>query len=210
MKTDLTRMLDHLSDVSVFNHSVLALLLILGLSLALTLLHTLQELKERGGPLWRNFGAVVGVQLPDWLGFAFFFVILTVLLWLVALIAITGSLLTCEVPTDWPAIALGALIGARLGDTLVSHVLLDRLGYRPNPGLASTTLYVAEAVFFIATFSKGLAAGGSSTWIGLVIGAGFFCLVLPLVWFFGLVIPGWRRVRWRSGERPPEWAGITQ
>lgn len=209
MKMDINRMLDHLSEVSVFNHSVLALFLILGMSLALTLFHTLEELKGRGGPLWRNFGAVVGVWIPDWLGFPLFFLILTALLWLVALVAITGSLLTCAVQGKCAAVALGALIGARLGDTLVSHVLLYVLRYRPNPGLASTPLYVAEAVFLIATFSRGLTAGGGSTWVGLFIGAGFFCFVLPFLWFFR-VIPSWRRVRWRRGEPPPAWTGITQ
>jgi Protein of unknown function with HXXEE motif len=202
MKMDINRMLDHLSEVSVFNHSVLALFLIFGMSLALTLFHTLEELKGRGGPLWRNFGAVVGVWIPDWLGFLLFFLILTAVLWLVALVAITGSLLTCAVPTKYAAGALGVLIGARLGDTLVSHVLLYVLRYRPNPGLASTPLYVAEAAFVIATFSRGLTAGGGFICVGLVIGAGAFCFVLPVLWFFGIVIPSWRRVRWRRGEPP--------
>ena len=81
---DINRMLDHLSEVSIFGHSLLALFLILVISFALTLLHTLQELKGRGGPLWRNFGAIVGVSVPDLLGFLVFFVGLTVALWLVA------------------------------------------------------------------------------------------------------------------------------
>jgi hypothetical protein len=209
MKMDINQMLDRFSEISVFDHSVLALFLILGLSLLFTLLHTLEELKGRGGPLWRNFGAVVGTWIPDWLGFLVFFVILTGALWLVALAAITGDLLTCAVPPPWVALALGALIGARLGDTLVSHLLLYVLRYRPNPGLTSTPLYVAEAVFLIATFLRGLIAGGSSTWVGLSIGAGFFCLVLPLLWMVRMAIPSWRRVRWRRGELPPEWTNIT-
>jgi hypothetical protein len=209
MNIDINRMLDHLSEVSVFDHSVLALFLILGLSLAFTLLHTLEELRGPGGPLWRNFGAVVGARIPDWFGFPLFFVILTVALWLVALAAVTGSLLTYAVPPQWAAVALGALIGARLGDTLVSHVLLYRLRYRPNPGLASTPLYIAEAVFLIATFHTGLIAGGNSTWAGLLLGAGFFCLVLPFLWFLRTVIPCWRRVPWRRGALPPKWTDIT-
>jgi hypothetical protein len=210
MKIDINRMLNHFSEVSVFNHSVLALFLILGLSLAFTLLHTLEELKGRGGPLWRNFGAVVGAWIPDWFGFPVFFVLLTGALWLVALAAITGDLLTYAVPPPWTAVALGALIGARLGDTLVSHVLLYGLRYRPNPGLTTTPLYVAEAVFLLATFRTGLIAGGSSTWVGLLLGAGLFCLVLPFLWLVRTVIPCWRRVLWRRGELPPKWTEIRR
>ena len=67
MKMDINQMLDHLSEVSAFDHSFLALFLILGLGLGLafTLLHTLAELKGRSGPLWRNFGAVVGARYPS-------------------------------------------------------------------------------------------------------------------------------------------------
>jgi hypothetical protein len=209
MKIDINQMLDHLSKVSVFNHSFPALFLILGLSLAFTLLHTLEEWKGRGGPLWRNFGAVVGARIPDWFGFPIFFVILTGALWLITLVAITGSLLKHAVSPHCADVALGALIGARLGDTLVSHLLLYVLRYRPNPGLTSSSLYVAEAVFLIATFHPGLIAGGSSSCLGLLLGAGSFCLVLPLLWLLRTVIPCWREVPWRRGELPPEWTEIT-
>jgi hypothetical protein len=194
MKMEINRMLDHLSEVSVFGRSALALFLILGIGFALTVFHTLQEWKGHGSPVWRNFGAVVGVQVPDWLGFLFFVLILIAGLWLVELVAITGSLLTGADQAKWAAVALGALVGARLADTLVLHVLLYALRYRPNPGLTSTPLYLAEAVFVIATFSKGLTAGGNSTWVGIATGAGFFCLVLPILWFLR-VVPRWRRER---------------
>jgi hypothetical protein len=208
IKMDINLLLNHLSEVSVFGRSALALFLILGIGFALTVIHTLQEWKGRGSPVWRNFGAVVGVWIPDWLGFLLFVLTLIGGLWLVELVAITGSLPTCTVPTEYAAVALGALVGARLADTLVLHVLLYALRYRPNPGLSSTTLYVAEAIFLIATFSRGLTAGGSSTWVGLVTGGGFFCLVLPFLWSFRIV-PSWRRVRWRRGEPLPAWTGIT-
>ena len=208
MKMDIDRMLDHLSEFSIFDHSILALFLILGISFALTIFHTLQELKGPGGPLWRNFGAIVGVWVPNWLGFPFFFLILTAALWLVALVAITGSLVIYPVQSECAAVALGALIGARLGDTLVSHVLLYLLRYRPNPGLASTPLYFIEAVFFIVTFYKELTAGGGFTCVGLVIGALVFFLVLPSLWSLRIV-KNWRRDRWRPGEHLPAWTGIT-
>ena len=107
---DISQMLDHLSEVSVFGHSALALFLILGIDFAITLLHTLQEWKGSGGPLWRNFGAIVGVWVPGWLGFPIFFLFLTAALWLVGLVGITGSLPTGAVQTQWAAAALGALV----------------------------------------------------------------------------------------------------
>jgi hypothetical protein len=207
MKMDIDRMLDHLSEFSIFDHSVPALFLILGVSFALTLLHTLQEWKGAGGPLWRNFGAIVGVWVPDWLGFPFFFLILTAALWLVALVAVTGSLVIYPVQPKYAAVALGALIGARLGDTVVSHVCRHLRGYRPNPGLASTSLYCIEAVAFIATFYKGLIAGGGFACVGLVIGVLFFCLVLPSLRSLRIV-KSWRRDRWLPGEHLPAWTGI--
>jgi hypothetical protein len=202
------RILAHLSKVSIFDHSAPWLLFILFTSLAFTFIHTLQEWKVRGAPLWRNFGAVVGVWVPDWLGFVFFFLILTTVLWLVAIVAITGSLLTYPVQTKCTAGALGALIGARLADTLISHLLLHFVRYRPNPGLFSTPLYILEAIFFILTFYRGLTTFGGSSCLGVVVGAGFFCVILPLLWLLGIVIPSWRRARWRPGELPPEWAHL--
>ena len=193
-------MLDYLSEVSVFDHSAIALFLILAADFAFTLIHTLQEWKGPGGPLWKNFGAVVGVRIPDWLGFSSFFLGLTAGLWLVGLVAITGSLPSGAVRMPYAAAALGALVGARLTDTVVSHVLLWALGYRPNPGLSSTPLYVIEALFLMLTFSRGLAAGGSSTGWGVAAGSGFFLLVLPGLWALRIIVPGWRRERWHPGE----------
>jgi hypothetical protein len=204
----LDQILNHLSKASLFDHSVLALFLILGFSLALTFVHTLQEWKGRGTPLWRNFGAVKGVWVPDWLGFPIFFLILTTVLWLAALVGITGNLLTYALPPEWTALALGALIGARLADTLISHLLLYVLGYRPNPGLASTPFYFIEAGFFVSTFSSGLADGGRSAWVGGLIGALPFIILWPLLGALRKMKPSWRRDPWRRGESPPAWAKL--
>jgi hypothetical protein len=106
--------LDHLNQISGFGRSAPLLILILAANFAITALHSWQEWKGAGGPLWRNFGAIVGVKIPDPLGFLGFTAALTLGLWALALIGIAGW-------PRWipPAFALGALIGARLSDTLV-------------------------------------------------------------------------------------------
>ena len=43
---------------------ITAVLLILIVDFAFTLLHSWQELRGDGAPLWRNFGAIVGVEFP--------------------------------------------------------------------------------------------------------------------------------------------------
>ena len=173
---------------------------ILAADIVITCLHSWQEWKGDGAPLWRNFGAIVGVKIPDPLGFAVFTAGLTLILWALALIGIAG----------WPhgiapAFALGALIGARVSDTLISHVLLYALGYRPNPGLSSTPLYIIGALFLIVAFRAGLAADWPSARCGIIVGAGLFVVVLPSLWLLQLLIPGWRRERWQRGQPMPAW-----
>jgi hypothetical protein len=192
--------LEHFSKISGFGRSAPLLILILAANFAITALHSFQEWKGAGAPLWRNFGAIVGVKIPDLLGFLGFTAGLTLTLWALALIGIAGC-------PRWipPAFALGALIGARLSDTLVSHVLLNALGYRPNPGLSSTPLYIIEALFLIVAFRAGLAADWASAKCGIIVGAGFFVAVLPGLWLLRLLVPGWRRQRWQRGHAMPAW-----
>ena len=78
---------------------------------------------------------------------------LTLILYAIGFVGIIGPL-----GDSGTAGALGVLIGARLSDTIVSHVLLYTVGYRPNPGLSSTPLYVVEAVFLGFFFKTLLAA----------------------------------------------------
>jgi hypothetical protein len=199
-------MLDHLNHVSIFS-SALALLLILAMNWAFTLIHILQEWKGEVVPLWRVFGAIVGVRLPDRLGFATFTVLLTVIQWAVGLAGIAGW---------WPIVgplapataicALGAVIGARIGDNVVSHWGLYSLGYRPNPGLSTTILYAFEVVFVLATFWQGLAHAPLAAWTGIAAGVLFFCLVLPLLRGLGWLMPAWRHQPWTRGEPLPSWA----
>jgi hypothetical protein len=192
--------LDHFNQISGFGRSAPLLVLILAADFAITTLHSWQEWKGAGGPLWRNFGAIVGAKIPDPLGFLVFTAGLTLGLWALALIGIAGW-------PRWipPAFALGTLIGARVSDTLISHVLLNGLGYRPNPGLSSTPLYIIEALFLIAAFRAGLGADWASAHWGIIAGAGFFVAVLPLLWLLRLAVPGWRRERWQRGQPMPVW-----
>ena len=176
--------------------SVSALILIA--DLAITSLHSYQEWKGEGAPLWRNFGAIVGLAVPDRWGFLFFTVGLTLALFIVGLIGILGPF-----GPSWTAGALAALIGARLSDTLVSHVLLHTIGYRPNPGLRSTPLYVLEALFLVWAFQSSLAADTRSAIIGLSVGALVFVLVLPVLRLLRWAKPAWKRPAWERWQPMP-------
>ena len=203
----MSEFLDHFDLVSVFGRSAPALLLVLGFDLAITILHTYQEWRGRGGPLWRNFGAIAGVYLPNWLGFLLFTVGLILGLSILALVGIVGWLpLVGPMSSSASAAALGGLIGARLSDTALSHVILHVLGYRPNPGLSSTPLYVVEAAFIAAAFQRGLAADPIAAGSGFVSGALLFALVLPMLWLLRSLIPSWSRSPWRRWQPIPAWA----
>ena len=84
--------MDHFDKVSVFGPSAVALILILGFDWVFTGIHTYQEGRGEAAPLWRVFGAVVGLRLPNWLGFLLFTVTLTLVLWGVGLAGIAGWL----------------------------------------------------------------------------------------------------------------------
>jgi hypothetical protein len=181
--------------------------LILGVNWAFTLVHILQEWKGEEVPLWRVFGAVVGLRVPDGLGFVSFTLGLCLLQWLVGLMAIAGWLpIVGPLPLAWGIGALGAVIGARLADNVVSHWGLYGLGYRPNPGLSSTVLYTIEAVFILWAFRKGLSLDPTAAWIGFALGAGFFVAVLPTLRLLRIVIAPWRRDPWVRGQPIPAWA----
>jgi hypothetical protein len=199
-------MLDYFNRVSIFDHSTIALLLILAVNWAFTLIHVLQEWKGEKAPLWRVFGAVVGLRLPDWLGFLSFTLGLTVLQWLLGLAAIAGWLpLVGELSMPASVGALGAVVGARLGDNVISHWGLYAVGYRPNPGLSSTILYSIEAIFILVTFRTGLSLAPGAAWIGFACGVGFFAAVLPLLRLLR-VVPPWRREPWVRWTPLPDWA----
>jgi hypothetical protein len=181
--------------------SVPLLVLILAADLAFTLLHSWQEWKGAGAPLWRNFGAIVGLDISDQWGFLIFTVALTLGLAAIGAVGILGPL-----GPNWTAAALGALIGARLSDTLVSHTLLHGLGYRPNPGLSSTPLYVLEACFIAWAFQSRLAADPQYAKAGFALGVLSFVAVLPGLWLARFVWPDRARPRWSPGQPMPSWA----
>ena len=202
--------LAHLNQFTGFGPSAPVLILVLSVNLAITTIHSYQELKGIGAPIWRNFGAIVGVDVPNLLGFLLFTAALTLALWAAGFIGIAAWLpLAGFVTPALAAAALGLLIGARLSDTLVSHVLPYGVGYRPNPGLASTPLYILEALFIAFAFHPGLAAYPKSGAVGLALGVLFFLAVLPSLWLLRLAAPPWKRSRWLRWQPAPEWASIT-
>ncbi len=181
--------------------SAAVFILLLAADFAITLLHSYQELKAAGAPLWRNFGAIVGIQIPNWLGFFGFSVVLTLALFILGFVGITGLF-----GVSATAFALGALMGARLSDTFVSHILLHAIGYRPNPGLCSTPFYMLEALFLAWFFNAHLLAAPFWAVVGLAAGIGFFVLVLPILWMLRFVFPACRRPAWQRWQPMPAWA----
>jgi hypothetical protein len=198
--------LDHLDQVSVFGRSLIALVVILGLDWVFSAFHSYQEWRAEGVPLWRVFGAVVGLWLPNWLGFMLFTLGLTLILWSAGLMAITGWFpFIGDLSVAVAVGALGFIIGARISDTLVSHWTLYAIGYRPNPGLKSTPLYVLEAAILLVTFRKGLSLSQIAAFWGFVCGAGFFILVLPVLRAVRAIAVPWRRPPWTRWKPLPAW-----
>jgi hypothetical protein len=177
------------------------LVLILVADLAITFLHSWQELKGAGAPLWRNFGAIVGLDISDRWGFLLFTVALTVTMSAIGIVGILGLL-----GPGCSAFALGMLIGARLSDTFVSHVLLYGAGYRPNPGLSSTPLYVLEALFIVWAFHARLAVDpGFAKW-GFIAGVVMFLSVLPGLRLLRSLLPTRARPAWVRWQPMASWA----
>jgi hypothetical protein len=197
-------MQQHLREVSLLTASGLTLVVILAVDLTLSLAHIVQEYRGR---LWRYFGAVVGVKIPDAVGRLFFSYGLTAILWAVGFVGITGHLPNLRpIPRPCAMAAVGGLIGGRLSDVLHSHVGLHFLGFRPNPGLASTPYYFAEALILAILFLPGLWSNYQSAAIGFLAGWLFFHLILPVIWAFR-IFPGLRRApRWQATEPMPDWA----
>jgi hypothetical protein len=191
-------MTENLSDIWVLGsgYTLGALALLQIIDLALTLLHSLQE---RNGKLWRYFGAIAGVRIPDGSGQFLFFVVLTISLWIVGLLGIAGTVLW----QTWLAFGcLGAIIGCRISDSLFSHILLNNAGYRPNPGLLSVPLYFIEAAVLVVVFYPTIRTHPLAALVGFFFGALFFYGVIPVLRTVGPLL--WERMPpWQKGAPQP-------
>lgn len=193
----------HLPQVSAFGAASALFPLMLVASLVFTLIHAVQEYKGR---LWRYFGAIGGLTIPDGIGIAVFVVLLLIWLWVMALAGIAGWLPGLgSVRVELTMIAIGFLIGGRLADSWFSHLRLARRGYRPNPGLSSTPLYVMEAAMLTIVFGRGLAGYPAASTIGLALGILLFFSVLPVVRLLRAVLWSIRREPWIAGQPRPSW-----
>src|SRR5690242_5364236 len=161
------------------SHTLFILTVLQVIDLALTLLHSLQE---RKGRLWRYFGAIAGVKIPDGFGQISFFWGLTIALWIIGLLGITGAALWQE-PHAFGC--LGAIIGCRVSDGWFSHIALNNAGFRPNPGLSSVPLYFAETAALLVVFYPAIRMRMLAVLIGFVIGAFAFYSVIPSLKRFG-------------------------
>ncbi|WP_426440827.1 hypothetical protein [Bradyrhizobium genosp. P] len=175
---------------------ILAVLQII--DLALTLRHSLQE---RKGRLWRYFGAIAGVKIPDGFGQVVFFGGLILSLWVVGLLGITGTVLW-QTPLAFGC--LGAMIGCRISDSLFSHILPDNAGYRPNPGLQSVRSYFIEVLFLVGLFYPTLRMHSFPVLAGFIIGALFFYAIIPVLKTVGRLVFA-PIAPWRKGDPQPEW-----
>ena len=174
------------------------LAIIQAINLALTLLHSLQE---RNGRLWRYFGAIAGVKIPDGFGQIVFFGGLTFSLWIVGLIGIYGSVMW-QTPLAFGF--LGAIFGCRLSDSLYSHVRLNAEGFKPNPWLGSVPLYLIEAAALVLIFLPAIRNNPIPVLTGFATGAFAFWSVIPTLRLVGPLV--FERIEpWRKGTPQPEW-----
>ncbi len=197
--------------ISSFGPSAPMLVLILASDVLFTGIHVWQEWRGETFPLFRAFGAIVGLRLPWGLGVLFFTLILAVVQWGLGLIAYAGWLPFLGVLSLPVCIkALGGVLGARVSDTIISHWTVFLAGYRPNPGLSSTGLYVLEAIVILVAFRRGLALDVRGAWIGFGFGFLAFLIVIPFLALLRAIIKPWRRGLWVRGERIPEWAADSR
>jgi hypothetical protein len=191
---------DNLQDIWIFGsgHTLVILVVLQIVDLALTLFHSLQE---RKGRLWRYFGAIAGVKVPDGFGQIVFFGGLTISLWIAGLFGITGTVLW---QTPLALGCLGAIIGCRMSDSWFSHIALNNAGYRPNPGLPSVPLYFVEAVVLLVVFYPAMRAQTFVVLVGFMIGVVAFYMVIPILRLAGPLV--FERIEpWQKGTPQPKW-----
>jgi hypothetical protein len=193
-------------SVSLLGRSEAMPVLILVLSWAFSTVHVFEEWKGSSFPLWRTFGAIEGVHVPNWLGFLFFTVGLLLILFIVGLGAIVGFGIRGSLTAQQGMFWMGALIGGIVSGCIFSHWIPYLAGYRPNPGIRSTVLYALEAALLLVLFWKGLSDYSPQAIIGVLLGALFFLAVWGFLVALRLCVPSWRRAPWVSGDPIPSWA----
>jgi hypothetical protein len=202
-------------SVSSFGGSAILSLIVLVLSWAFSAIHVFEEWRGSDFPLWRAFGAIEGVYLPNWLGFPFFTVLLLLILWITGLGGIVGWGVvgwigfqpnlggeTVQQGVFW----LGFLIGSLVSDCIFFHWIPYLARYRPNPGVRSTALYALEAALLVALFWKGLSTYPAPAVAGILVGALFFLAVWGVLVAVRMCVPPWRQPPWVSGQPIPSWA----
>jgi hypothetical protein len=164
-------------------------IVILVVNYLLTLLHSKEEWS---GYLWSYFGAIAGLRIVSRLWRVIFFIGLTSTLWIFALVGLVG-LPFSDQPQWWNLLALGLLVGARVGDWWHSHEKLAKK-WDQNPGLPSGRFYLMEAIILTVILWPGVFT--LFYWIGFIIS-----------WFaFYSIVPGLKLIAkkgWFQSALPP-------
>lgn len=84
-----------------------------------------------------------------------------------------------------------------------SHVRLHLQGWRPNPGLGSTPLYVVEALAVAFLYSPAITLHWGAALIWAALAAGLFLAVIPFFRLIARAAAGWRQPKWNAGEALP-------
>lgn len=99
---------------------------------------------------------------------------------------------------------LGAIIGCRLSDSVFSHILLNKEGCRPNPGLPSVPLYFLESLVLVVVFYPSMRVHTFPVVIGFIIGVLFFYSVIPTLKTMGRSV--FESIEpWQQGSTQPKW-----
>lgn len=194
---------EHLGSISLFPATTAVFLLVICSDMALTVAHTVQEVRAR---MWRYFGAIAGMRFPDPLGVFIFAGFIGGLFWGSAFAGIAGAIpFIGPVSIEISVGAIGVTIASRLSDAWYSHIELDRRGFRPNPGLPTAGLYLLEGVLLPILFFPGLRAHPVPAAIGAAIGWVTFVTVPFNFRAVRALLPNSHAPVWRAGDPLPEW-----
>ena len=150
--------------------------------IGIALMHSVEETQ---GELWAYFGKLTDFpllnRLPRVAGFTLIVLPAALLQTVASLLAFSGEHVA--------ALGLAMLIGARPSDALLSHLIPFVESFKKdanssdhvNPGLPTAVFYVVDGLALLALCQAQLIAGGFSTILGAIIGAGFFILVQPVL-----------------------------